>query len=178
MTVQFSRQIGFLMDLPIPVPRYAPATPQSGWWKSPASLATDPVFLRVSDEHRLAAVGLYSAAVGWTLTHDSSEGWVPAAALIYGQVCAAPAEQLRVVATELVDAGIFAAAVMHDMDGYIVAGADKAIKERFARQASASTAGKASAEAQASTRTIAPSRSNGKIDANNPVDWSKVTGEL
>jgi hypothetical protein len=165
------------MDIPLPTPPHAPSTPQSGWWKSPASLATDPVFLRVSDEHRLAAVGLYTAALGWTLTHNSEEGWVPAAALFHGQVCAAPADQLRTVANELVDAGIFSAGVLGDMDGFVVAGADKAIRERFARQLSASAAGKASAEAQASARPTAQKYPT-KIDANKPVDWSKETGEL
>lgn len=163
------------MDIPLPAPQHSPSTPPAGWWKSPASLATDPVFLRVSDDQRLAAVGLYTAAVGWSLTHENPEGWIPAAALFCGQVCAAPSEQLREVARELVDAGIFAAAVMHDMDGFVVAGAAKAISERFARQQSAANAGRASAEAQASTRYSSSPR---KIDANKPVDWSKQTGEL
>lgn len=165
------------MDRKLPQPQYQPATPPSGWWKSPASLATDPVFLRVPDEHRLAAVGLYTAAVGWTLTHDAGEGWVPAAALLYGQVCAAPSEQLRVVAESLVTAGIFVEVELDGMAGYIVAGAAKAISERFARQQSASAAGKASAEAQASGRTPTPSKYPGRpprIDPDKPVDWSKV----
>ena len=169
------------MDRNLPQPQYSPATPSSGWWKSPASLATDPVFLRVSDAHRLAAVGLYTAAVGWTLTHDASEGWVPAAALLYGQVCAAPREQLEAVTAELVKAGIFVECEMDAMKGFIVAGAAKAIRERFARQLSASTAGKASADAQASTRTAPASKfppRPAKIDPDKSVDWSKVSEEL
>ena len=168
------------MDEQLPIPPNAPSAPPSGWWKSPASLATDPVFLRVSDEHRLAAVGLYTAAVGWTLTHESAEGWLPTAALYYGQVCAAPSEQLRAVAAELVKAGIFAEAVHGGMEGFTIAGAAKAIKERFARQVSASNAGKASAEAQANGRPPAPQnyvRPWKSYDLPK-VDWSKETGEL
>lgn len=168
------------MDRNLPQPQYQPATPLSGWWKSPASLATDPVFLRVKDEHRLAAVGLYTAAVGWTLTHDASEGWVPAAALLCGQVCAAPREQLEAVTKALVEAGIFVECELDAMNGFIVAGAAKAISERFARQSNASAAGKASAEAQANVRST-PSKyppRPPRIDPDKPVDWSKVSDEL
>jgi hypothetical protein len=80
----------------------------------------------------------------------------------------------------MVRAGIFAVANQGGMEGFTIAGASKAIKERFARQASASNAGKASAEAQANVRPNAsryPERP-AKIDANKPVDWSKQSEQL
>lgn len=169
------------MDRQLPQPQYQPATPSSGWWKSPASLATDPVFLRVQpDELRLASVGLYTAAVGWTLSHDAAEGWIPTAALLYGQVCAAPTDQLRQVTDALVAAGLFVEVELDGMEGVIVAGAAKAHAERYARQQSAANAGRASAEAAAGKEASSskyPPRPR-RFDANTPVDWSKETGEL
>ena len=163
------------MDRQLPQPQYQPSTPLSGWWKAPASLATDPVFLRVPDEHRLAAVGTYAAAVGWCVQHEAAEGWIPNAAIMYGQVCAAPTEQLRDVVDALVTAGLLAAVELDGMKGYVVAGAVKAVTDRFARQKSASDAGKKSAEAAAEKMDRYPPR-RPKIDANAPVDWSKEDG--
>jgi len=65
----------------------APATSPSGWWKCPSGLGTSEVYLRVSDQRRLAAVGLYVSAIGFALSHDSG-GWVPRAGILFGQVCA------------------------------------------------------------------------------------------
>ena len=171
------------MDDELPQPLYQPAAPPAGWWKSPASLATDPVFLRVADEHRLAAIGLYTAAIGWTLTHNSNQGWVPTAALLYGQVCAAPQAQVQSVLDALVVAGVFLPAESDGMVGYVVAGARKAVQERFARQESASGAGKRSQESRAdkteSSNQTRYDRSGRKIiDANAKTDWSKVSTEL
>lgn len=171
------------MEDELPQPVHQPATPPAGWWKSPASLATDPVFLRVDDPHRLAAIGLYTAAIGWTLTHSSNQGWVPAAALLYGQVCAAPQQQVQAVLDALVAAGLFLPTVVDGMNGYVVAGAKKAVQERFARQESASGAGRKSQEARseksAETEPRKFDRQGRQIfDANRKVDWSKETGEL
>ena len=167
------------MEDDLPQPQFQPATPPAGWWKSPASLATDPVFLRVSDEHRLAAVGLYTAAVGWTLTHSSREGWVPAAALLYGQVCAAPQAQVQAVLDALVAAGVFLPTVVDGMNGYVVAGARKAVQERFARQESAAGAGRKSQEQRGDSAPASKfPKPKPRIDANTPVDWSMVSAEL
>ena len=163
------------MERELPQPQYQPSTPPSGWWKAPSSLATDPVFLRVPDELRLAAVGAYTAAVGWCVQHEAAEGWIPNAAIMYGQVCAAPTEQLRTVVDALVTAGLLLAVELDGMKGYVVAGAVKAVTERFARQKSASNAGTRSAEVAAEKQNRYPQR-RPKIDANTPVDWSKEDG--
>lgn len=165
------------MERQLPQPQYQPSTPPSGWWKAPSSLATDPVFLRVPDEHRLAAVGTYAAAVGWCVQHEAAEGWIPNAAIMYGQVCAAPTEQLRTVVDALVTAGLLVAVELDGMKGYVVAGAVKAVTERFARQQSAANAGTKSAEAAAEKRERQQLR-RPRIDANAPVDWSKEDGTL
>lgn len=162
-------------------PLVAPAMPPSGWWKSPSTLGTDVVFLRVSSEHRLAAVGLYTSSVGWALTHDSSDGWIPAEAIYFGQVCSAPESLLRTVADQLVTAGVFRAEARGGLDGYIVAGAVKAIDERFARKESASAAGKKSQQSRlpnAEAQVRVDKYGNRRIDPNMPVDWSQVSGEL
>lgn len=164
------------MDRQMPKPQYQPETPQSGWWKSPASLATDPVFLRVEDQYRLAAVGLYTASIGWSLTHNAQDGWLPAAAVYCGQVCAAPRQELENVSAALVVAGLWCEASLDGIDGFVVAGAEKAVQERYARQVSASNAGKASHGAK-SPAPRWPQRPE-KPDANRAVDWSKETGEL
>lgn len=169
------------MSRELPQPQHQPATPPSGWWKSPGSLATDPCFLRVDSSLRLAAVGLYTGAIGWILAHDAVEGWIPEAALLFGQVCAAPSDQLATVSAELVKAGIFAAVNLDGMNGFVVAGGVKALNDRFARQKSASTAGKASAEAQATSRSSTPSKYPGRpprIDPDKKVDWSQVDEAL
>jgi hypothetical protein len=171
------------MDDELPQPLYQPATPPAGWWKSPASLATDPAFLRVDTEHRLAAIGLYTAAIGWTLTHSSAQGWVPAAAMLYGQVCAAPQQQVQAVLDALVSGGLFLPASVDGMNGYVVAGARKAVQERFARQESASGAGKRSQEARTGKPAeVDPPKFDRQgrrvLDANRKVDWSKETGDL
>lgn len=164
------------MDRQLPKPQYQPETPMSGWWKSPASLATDPVFLRVEDQYRLAAVGLYTASVGWSLTHNAEGGWIPSAAVYCGQVCAAPRKELEEVASALVSAGIWCEASLDGIDGFVVAGAEKAVQERYARQVSASNAGKASQGAKSPSPRW-PQRPE-RPDANKSVDWSKETGEL
>lgn len=155
------------MDYQLPKPTHEPSTPKAGWWKAPASLATDPVFLRVSTTHRLSAVGLHAAATGWCLNNNSTDGWIPCDAVLCGQVCAAPSAQLGEVATELVKAGIWAEAEKDGIDGYVVAGAAQYVEERFARQASASNAGMKSQQVQASR--------SGKLRINPdaPTDWSK-----
>ena len=161
----------------LPQPPFAPKSPASGWWKVPATLATDPVFLRISDENRLEAIAVYLSAVGWALSHNAEDGWMPSAALLYGQACPAPTNKLKVAAEELAAAGIILECSVDGIPGYVIAGASKAVKERFARQEAASTAGKASAEAQVkSGRYFAPKQ--GKIDANRPTDWSNVAEEL
>lgn len=167
------------MDNSIRKPAFQPETPQSGWWKSPASLATDPVFLRVEEKYRLASVGLYSAAIGWALTHNAEDGWVPAAAIVCGQVCAAPREELEAVAKALLAAGIWCEAVVGGIEGFVVAGAEKAVRERYARQISASNAGKASQQKQepANTYNKWPKKPQ-RIDPDRPVDWSQVSDEL
>jgi hypothetical protein len=168
------------MEDDLPQPQFQPATPPAGWWKSPASLATDPVFLRVPDTDRLAAIGAYTASVGWTITHSSEQGWVPAAALLYGQVCPAPQDQMARAIEGLVSAGLFLPTDVDGMGGYVVAGAKKAVEERFARQKSAAGAGhqsqKQRSEADESVKRYPPSKK--RIDANAPVDWSKVSSEL
>lgn len=157
--------------------------PPSGWYKFGAGIPADPVFLRVKDELRLASVGLWAAAVGWTLIHDSADGWVPDAALAYGQACAAPSDQIRTVIEQLVVAGLFSPETRDGLDGYLVGGAAKAISERFARKESASAAGKKSQEAraeQADRRGQMRVDRYGKthFDPDGYVDWSQVSGEL
>lgn len=171
--------IGETVELNSPKPLHQPETPQSGWWKSPASLATDPVFLRVKDQYRLASVGLYTASVGWSLTHNAKEGWIPSAAVYCGQLCAAPRQELEEVAAALVAAGLWCEATVDGIDGFVVAGAEKAVQERFARQLSASNAGKASQQSgqPRSTGSRWPQRPP-KPDANSSVDWSQISGEL
>lgn len=164
----------------MPTPPVSPAMPPSGWYKFSAGIPTDPVFLRVNDEHRLASVGLWAAAVGWTLIHDSEDGWVPDAALVYGQACAAPSDQIRAVIEQLVAAGLFSPETRDGLAGYRVGGAEKAISERFARKESASAAGKKSQEAQADKRSQMRVDRFGRkhFDPDVPVDWSQVSGEL
>lgn len=160
-------------------PALQPATPQSGWWKSPASLATDPVFLRVTEKYRLAAVGLHTAAIGWALTHNAEDGWVPVAAVVCGQVCAAPREELENVAKAIVTAGIWCEAVVNGIEGFVVAGAEKAVRERYARQVSASNAGRASqTQHGSSTANNRWPKRQQKIDPDRQVDWSQVSEEL
>ncbi len=160
-----------------PQPLFAPRTPSSGWWKLPATLATDPVFLRISDGLRLEAIAVYIAAVGWTLSHNAEDGWLPPAALIYGQACPAPSERITAAVQELVAAGIIAPYEVDGIPAYVIAGASKAVQERFARQEAASTAGRASAEAQTHGGKSGASR-GGKLDANKVTDWSQVSEEL
>ena len=162
-----------------PEPTHTPSMPQSGWWKCPQSLATDPVFLRVEDDQRLPAVGLYVACIGWTLTHNSVDGWLPVAAVTYGQVLAAPSNQLVAAAGALLKAGLIVPAQVNGMDGYIVAGASRAVAERYRRQESAAEAGRASQQKQGGERQggnkLPPKN---KIDPNAAVDWSKVSTDL
>lgn len=168
------------MEIELPQPTYRLDTPASGWWKAPSAIGTDPVFLRVEEEHRLAAVGVYIASIGWCLMHNSRDGWLPAAAVTSGQVIAGDREQLLKTAAALVAAGIWARANVDGLDGFVVAGASKAVEERFARQENARKAGQTSA--QAKSTNSAPVREYakrpGRIDANAAVDWSKQTGEL
>jgi len=175
------------MENQIPKPLHGPSQPQSGWWKAPASLATDPVFLRVSDEHRLGAVATYTALIGWCLTHNSKEGWVPAPAISYGQVLAAPREQLEAATAALVEAGILTPVDLGGVPGYVVAGAAKAVEERYNRQASAANAGKTSAENkkaanQGQSRNAVTLDRYGRKrfdpDANTDLDWSTISEEL
>lgn len=165
------------MDENINQPLFSPRTPASGWWKAPATLATDPVFLRVEDSLRLEAVAAYVSAIGWALTHNAEDGWMPAAALLYGQACPAPPERLKAAAGALVSAGIFTLCNVDGISGYVIAGAAKAVKERFARKDAASAAGKVSAEVQSRTAKE-PRQKPGKIDANMPVNWSNVSEQL
>lgn len=165
------------MKSELPQPRFAPKTPASGWWKAPATLATDPVFLRISDQIRLEAIAVYISAVGWALVHNAEDGWIPEAALFYGQACPAPMDRLKIAATQLVTAGIISECSVDGIPGFVISGASKVVKERFARQEAASTAGKASAEAQTKSGRYGPQKV-GKIDANRPTDWSNVSENL
>lgn len=168
------------MEHSSPTPTHSPSMPQSGWWKCPQSLATDPVFLRVEDSQRIAAVGVYVASLGWCLTHTSTDGWVPTAAVSYGQVLAGPREQLDAAAAALVGAGLFAIAEVNGMNGYVVAGAAHAVAERYKRQASAAEAGRASQASQGASRTpsTSPYRRPSKPNPDAPVDWSQVSTDL
>jgi hypothetical protein len=161
-----------------PTPTHSPSMPQSGWWKCPQSLATDPVFLRIEDEQRIASVAVYVASLGWCLTHNSSEGWVPSAAVSYGQVLAGPRDQLNAAAEALVGAGLFAIAEVNGMSGYVVAGAAHAVAERYKRQASAAEAGRASQASQSANRSPSTYRRPSKPNPDAPVDWSQVSTDL
>lgn len=165
------------MSTQLPQPEFTPANPASGWWKAPGTLATDPAFLRVPDDLRLAAVGLYVASLGWALSHQGEDGWVPASALHLGQACAAPREQLEAAARALVVAGLFATASVGGLDGYVVAGASKAVQERFARQQSAQNAGRASASGGRPSSNYSP-KSHGRVNPDRKVDWSQVSEQL
>lgn len=167
------------MSTELPQPTFELNTPAAGWWKAPSALGTDPVFLRVEDRHRLASIGLYVASIGWALNHAAKNGWIPEPAVTGGQLTAAPRDQLVEVAEALVAAGIWARCELDGMAGFVIAGASKAVEERFARQNSASKAGKASAQSGSQkaptskypTRPVTP-------DPNKYVDWSKESGEL
>ena len=163
---------GELMDLPQPIRTLQ--TQAAGWWKAPASLGTDPAFLRVPDEIRVAAVGLHVGAVGWCLNHDARDGWIPEAAVLSGQVVPSLREILLDVCEGLVLAGLWIRASKEGMEGFVVAGAEQSVRERFARQESARQAG-------ITSREVASQRSPDKrkrVDANNYVDWSKEDGTL
>ena len=162
---------------------FAPSSPQSGWWKAPASLATDPVFLRVEDEYRIASVGLYVAAVSWAVLHNSEEGWVPNAALTCGQVLAAHHKQLVETVQALAKAGIFSEHVNLGIEGYFVAGAEKAVLERFKRIESAANAGRNSqkqktVEPQPGEQFTVDKFGRKRFDPDIPVDWSSVSEDL
>lgn len=160
------------MDDNLPQPSYVLTTPAAGWFKTPAALGTDPVFLRTPDELRIACIGLFCSSIGWALNHNAKNGWIPEPAISFGQVIAAPSNQLQEVAAALVHAGLWLPLELDGIRGFVVAGAATAVQERFARQASASNAGRTSQMSQ-----NAKSAPNGKkkIDANDPTDWSKVS---
>jgi hypothetical protein len=162
------------MNLPQPIRGLQ--TQAAGWWKAPSSLGTDPSFLRLPDETRLAAIALHTCAIGWCLNHDARDGWIPAAAVQYGQVVAAPPSALLLAADGLVDAGLWTRAEKDGLSGYVVAGAATSVEQRFARQESARQAGITSA----ASRPVGQPKPSGrnKIDPNQSVDWSKESTEL
>lgn len=166
------------MEQELPQPTYELNTPAAGWWKAPAAIGSDPIFLRVTDELRMAAVALHVSTLGWALNHAATLGWIPGPAVLGGQVIAAPRQQLEEAAAALIGAGLWVAVEVDGLAGYVVAGAARAVKERFARQVSASNAGRTSQSNQAkSTPSRYPTKAM-KPDPDRYVDWSKETGEL
>ena len=164
----------------LPQPTYQLSAPAAGWWKAPSSLGTDPVFLRVPETCRAAAIGVYISSIGWCLNHNAQNGWIPAAAVVGGQVVAALRQDLEAAAAGLVKAGVWCEVELEGLPGYVVAGAAKAVAERYARQESARQAGITSREVSAA-RAPSPSKYPPKKTAPDPnkwVDWSKETGEL
>lgn len=159
-----------------PEPTRKLQTQAAGWWKAPSSLGTDPAFLRVPDETRLAAIALHACAIGWCLNHDARDGWIPTAAVQYGQVVAAPPNLLLKAAEGLVQAGLWSTADRDGLNGFVVGGAADSVEQRFARQESARQAGLTSA----ATRPVGQPKAQpkNKIDANKFVDWSQESTEL
>jgi len=167
------------MDNELPVPAYKLTTPAAGWFKTPAAIGSDQVFLRVPDDLRLGAVGLFISSLGWALNHNAQNGWIPAPAVYFGQLTAAPREQLEATAEALVVAGLWAKASIDGLEGFVVAGAQQAVQERFARQQSASRAGQSSQVVQAKKDPVNrfPPRTE-KPNPDKPVDWSSVSEDL
>lgn len=168
------------METELPQPTYRIDTPAAGWWKAPSSIGTDPAFLRVDEKYRLGAVGLYISSIGWCQVHNSSNGWVPKAAILSGQVIAGEKQQLVETAEALVLAGIWSEARLEGLEGFVVAGAAKAVQERFARQENARRAGQVSAQmktSQSGDQREYKKRSQ-RVDANTKVDWTSVSSEL
>lgn len=165
------------MDDNLPQPNFILTTPAAGWFKTPAAIGSDQVFLRVPDSLRLSAVGLFISSIGWALNHNAQNGWIPAAAVHGGQLTAAPRDQLLLVSESLVGAGLWLPLTIDGLDGYVVAGAATAVKERFARQLSASNAGKASQAGGAPTYGRFPQKAR-RVDPDAKVDWSAVSTEL
>jgi hypothetical protein len=168
-----------IMEDNLPQPTFVLTTPAAGWFKAPSAIGSDQVFLRVSDDLRLAAVGLFISSIGWALNHNAQNGWVPAPAVHGGQLTAAPRELLVRVSEALVGAGLWLPLTIDGLDGFVVAGAAVAVQERFARQANASKAGQTSQQNQGSRFTSQrfPAKPN-KPDPDAKVDWSRVSEEL
>jgi hypothetical protein len=167
------------MEDNLPQPTFVLTTPAAGWFKTPAAIGSDQVFLRVSDDLRLAAVGLFVSSIGWALNHNAQNGWVPAPAVHGGQLTAAPRELLVEVSEALVGAGMWLPLTIDGLDGYVVAGAALAVQERFARQSSASKAGQTSQLNQGSRVTSQrfPAKTN-KPNPDSKVDWSTISEAL
>jgi hypothetical protein len=168
---------GEAMDNELPSPTYKLTTPAAGWFKTPAAIGSDQVFLRVPDELRLAAVGLFIASIGWALNHNAQNGWIPAPAVLGGQLTAAPRDLLQATSEALVNAGLWATASIDGLDGFVVSGAAVAVQERFARQQSASKAGQSSQNVQ-QTRQTTPYVKASKPNPDAKVDWSRVSEEI
>lgn len=166
------------MEQDLPQPTYELKTPAAGWWKAPAAIGSDPIFLRVPDELRMSAVALHVSALGWALNHAATLGWIPGPAVLGGQVIAAPRDQLEGASAALIGAGLWVSVEMDGLAGYVVAGAAKAVQERFARQNSASNAGRTSQSNQARAAASRYPTKPRTPDPNKYVDWSKETGEL
>lgn len=160
-------------DLSTPQPTYELTTPAAGWFKMPAAIGSDPVFLRAPAPVRMACIGLYCSSIGWALNHNAQKGWVPEEAVLFGQVVAAPRDLVMEVIQALVHAGLWLPFEMDGIRGYVVAGAAVAVQERFARQASASKAGTMSRENANKNVPRKP-----RIDANAQVDWSNIDENL
>jgi hypothetical protein len=156
-----------------PQPTYELTTPDAGWFKMPAAIGSDPVFLRAPAQMRMACIGMYCASIGWALNHNAQKGWIPEEAILYGQVVAAPSDMVMEVIQSLVTAGLWLPLEMDGIRGYVVAGAALAVQQRFARQSSASKAGTMSRE-----NALRKSERKPRIDANAPVDWSNVEETL
>jgi hypothetical protein len=166
------------MENELPTPTYKLTTPAAGWFKTPAAIGSDQVFLRVPDELRLGAVGLFISSLGWALNHNAQNGWIPAPAVLGGQLTAAPREQLVATAEALVQAGLWAKVAIDGLDGFVVSGAAQAVQERFARQQSASRAGQSSQSVQQARSVSATFSKAGKPNPDAKVDWSRVSEEL
>lgn len=163
----------------LPQPTRGLQTETAGWWKAPSSLGTDPVFLRVPDAVRLSAIALHACSIGWALNHDARDGWIPAAAVQYGQIVAAPPETLVEAADGLVQGGLWVPAEKDGLPGFVVAGAALSVEQRFARQESARQAGITSAATRpVGTSKFSPPKKRIDPDANRAIDWSKVSEEL
>ena len=167
------------MEDDLPQPAFLLTTPAAGWFKVPAAIGSDQVFLRVKAPQRLAAVGLFIGSIGWALNHNAKNGWIPAEAVHGGQLVAAPHDLLVQISEALVDAGLWMPVSVEGLDGYVVAGAATAVQERFARQTSASRAGQASQQAQ---NANVPRGNFGarpsKPNPDNKVDWSGISEAL
>lgn len=159
-----------MSSLNLPQPAFQPAFPPSGWWKCPISIFNDPVVYRLEPEIRLSAIGLLNAAIGWALSANCSDGWVPREAMLRGQACPAPEELIKNCLEALNEAGLICATPKDGVEGYVISGAAKAAADREARKQSASDAGKAS---QAKRAPLF----RGQLEADQKVDWSKESGD-